>query len=189
MPERCLPQAYLARKLQPPCLLRTGSNGSSIAPRKPIPTRDLLALDIKPGSKLPADDTGYGFDNIGDVLSLSPILIERYMSVGRMVSRLAVGDINRKPEVNEFEAPRLGRGARIERLSNDVPFDSVGGISIQYPFPVDAVYLFKIKMPGGGTAEPRVFEERIPVKAGTRTVAVTFLADNAAPEFVAGFGL
>src|SRR6185295_2703595 len=43
--------------------------------------RDLLALDIKPGTRLPADDTGYGFDNIGDVLSLSPILIERYMSV------------------------------------------------------------------------------------------------------------
>src|SRR5438876_10530081 len=92
--------------------------------------RDLLALDIKPGSKLPADDTGYGFDNIGDVLTLSPILIERYMTVGRMVSRLAVGDINRKPEVNEFEAPRLGRGARIERLSDDLPFDSAGGISI-----------------------------------------------------------
>jgi mono/diheme cytochrome c family protein len=150
--------------------------------------RDLLALDIKPGSKLPADDTGYGFDNIGDVLSLSPLLIERYMSVGRMVSRLAVGDINRKPEVNEFEAPRLGRGARIERLGNDLPFDSAGGLSIQYPFPVDAVYVFKIKMPGVGTAEPKVFEERIPVKAGTRTVAVTFLADNAAPEVVAGFG-
>jgi len=150
--------------------------------------RDLLALDIKPGSKLPADDTGYGFDNIGDVLSLSPILIERYMSVGRMVSRLAVGDVNRKPEVNEFEAPRLGRGARTERVSDDLPFDSMGGISIQYPFPLDAVYVLKIKMPAGGNAEPKVFEERIAVKAGTRTVAVTFLADNAAPEVVAGFG-
>jgi cytochrome c551/c552 len=150
--------------------------------------RDLLALDIKPGSKLPADDTGYGFDNIGDVLSLSPILIERYISVGRMVSRLAIGDINRKPEVNEFEAPRLGKGARTERIGDDLPFDSAGGISVQYPFPVDAVYVFKIKMPGGGAAEPKVFEQRIPVKAGTRTVAVTFLADNAAPEVVAGFG-
>lgn len=150
--------------------------------------RDLLALDIKPGSKLPADDTGYGFDNIGDVLSLSPILIERYMSAGRMVSRLAVGDVNRKPEVNEFEAPRLGRGARTERVSDDLPFDSVGGISIQYPFPVDAVYVLKIKMPGGGNAEPKVYEERIAVKAGTRAVAVTFLADNAAPEVIAGFG-
>ena len=151
--------------------------------------RDLLALDIKPGSKLPADDTGYGFDNIGDVLSLSPVLIERYMAVGRIVSRLAVGDINRKPEVNEFESPRLGRGAKSERVSDDVPFDSAGGISIQYQFPVDAEYVFRIKMPDPGTggAKPKVFEERLPVKAGTRTVAVTFLADNTVPEVIATF--
>ena len=150
--------------------------------------RDLLALDIKPGSKLPADDTGYGFDNIGDVLSLSPILIERYMSVGRMVSRLAVGDVGRKAEMNEFEAPRLGRGAKAERVSDDLPFDSAGGISIQYPFPVDAEYVFKIKMPAVGGAEPSVLEQRIPVKAGMRTVAVTFLADNTLPEVVPTFG-
>src|SRR2546423_1546292 len=54
--------------------------------------RDLLALDIDPGSTLPADDSGYGFDNIGDVLSVSPILLERYMSMGRKISRFAVGD-------------------------------------------------------------------------------------------------
>ncbi|MDQ2944442.1 MAG: DUF1592 domain-containing protein, partial [Acidobacteriota bacterium] len=149
--------------------------------------RDLLALDIKPGSKLPADDTGYGFDNIGDVLSLSPVLIERYITVGRTVSRLAVGDVNRKPEETLFETPRLGRGARIERISDDVPFDSAGGMAIQYQFPVDAEYVFKIKMPALGTNEPKVFEERFPVKAGARNVAVTFLADNTLPEFIAPF--
>jgi len=75
--------------------------------------RDLLALDIKPGSMLPTDDTGYGFDNIGDVLSLSPMLIERYMSVARTVSRLAVGDPSIKPEITEFKPPKnTGRGPR-----------------------------------------------------------------------------
>src|SRR6185437_8166042 len=42
--------------------------------------RDLLALDTKPGALLPVDDSGYGFDNIADVLSISPALLERYMS-------------------------------------------------------------------------------------------------------------
>ena len=42
--------------------------------------RDLLAIDLKPGDSLPLDDTGYGFDNIGDVLSLSPVLVERCMT-------------------------------------------------------------------------------------------------------------
>jgi cytochrome c551/c552 len=151
--------------------------------------RDLLALDIKPGSKLPADDTGYGFDNIGDVLSLSPVLVDRYMSVGRMVSRLAVGDPNLKPEVNEFESPRPGRGGvRNERVGNDLPFDSAGGMVIQYAFPVDAEYVFRVKALSGGTAPPKVYELRAPVKAGIRTVGVTFLADNQIPEVVPAFG-
>ena len=54
--------------------------------------RDLLAIDIKPGAWLPVDDSGYGFDNIGAVLSTSPALLDRYMSAARRVSRLAVGD-------------------------------------------------------------------------------------------------
>ncbi|HXB72216.1 MAG TPA: DUF1592 domain-containing protein [Candidatus Acidoferrales bacterium] len=151
--------------------------------------RDLLALDIKPGSKLPADDTGYGFDNIGDVLSLSPVLVDRYMSVGRMISRLAVGDANLKPEVNEFELPKPGRGGvRNERISDDLPFDSAGGMVIQYSFPVDAEYVFRIKGLAGGAAPPKVYELRTPVKAGTRTVGVTFLADNEVPEIIQTFG-
>src|SRR5262249_2611964 len=61
--------------------------------------RDLLALDTNAGSRLPVDDSGYGFDNIGDVLSLSPTLLVRYISVARQVSRLAVGDTNVRPGI------------------------------------------------------------------------------------------
>ncbi|MDQ2900270.1 MAG: DUF1592 domain-containing protein, partial [Acidobacteriota bacterium] len=154
--------------------------------------RDLLALDVKPGAKLPADDTGYGFDNIGDVLSLSPVLIERYMSVARSVSRLAVGDTNVKPEIDQFEPLKTGskRGPRNERISDELPFDSAGGISIDYHFPVDAEYVFKIKTPPANSAFdspsqlPRIFELRLPVKAGTRNVGVTFMRENALPEVI-----
>ena len=59
--------------------------------------RDLLAVDVRPGDWLPVDDSGYGFDNIADVLSTSPALLERYMSAARRVSRLAVGDLTLKP--------------------------------------------------------------------------------------------
>jgi cytochrome c551/c552 len=147
--------------------------------------RDLLALDIKPGAKLPTDDSGYGFDNIGDVLSLSPMLIERYMSVARMVSRLAVGDTKIKPEDNVFETPRTRRAR--SRVSDDLPFDSAGGLAFSYHFPVDAEYVFKIKMPAQGGFDgvqpvPQTFELRLPVKAGTRSVGLTFLADGSIPE-------
>ena len=149
--------------------------------------RDLLALDIKPGAKLPTDDTGYGFDNIGDVLSLSPMLVERYMSVARIVSRLAVGDTALKPEVAEFRAPR-GSHRRDERPSDDMPFDSGGGLSVAYRFPVDADYIIKVKLaPTGGFDGSQVgrdFEYRVPVKAGTRHVAVTFPRQDSAPEVI-----
>jgi cytochrome c553 len=152
--------------------------------------RDLLALDIKPGAMLPADDTGYGFDNIGDVLSLSPMLIERYMSVARTVSRMAVGDPAIKPEIAEFKPPKnTAKGPRrAERVSDDLPFDSAGGLSVSYRFPLDAEYVFKIKLPPtagfDGPQEARTFELRQSIKAGTRTVAVTFPRQEAFPEFI-----
>jgi hypothetical protein len=149
--------------------------------------RDLLALDVKPGAKLPTDDSGYGFDNIGDVLSLSPVLIERYMSVARMVSRLAVGDTKIKPEEDVFEPVKTKRARA--RVSDDLPFDSAGGLAINYHFPVDAEYLFKIKMPVAGAFDgtqplPQTLELRVPVKAGTRSVGLTFLAEGALPETI-----
>jgi Protein of unknown function (DUF1587) len=101
----------------------------------------LLALDIQPGSLLPTDDSGYGFDNIGDLLSVSPALLERYMSVARMVSRLAVGDPQVKPAEEEFmarrDAPGAARTGRNERASDDLPFDSRGGMAFRYYFPLD----------------------------------------------------
>src|SRR5581483_3472822 len=54
--------------------------------------RDLLSVDIDGQSLLPTDDSGYGFDNNGDVLTVSPTLLERYLSAARVVSRLAIGD-------------------------------------------------------------------------------------------------
>ena len=99
--------------------------------------RDILALDIDPGSMLPVDDTGYGFDNIGDVLSVSPALLERYISVAKKVPRQAVGDLTLKPE-EEFTSRR--KKPEAERVSDDLPFNSAGGISVEHYFPVDAEY-------------------------------------------------
>ncbi|MEX2260835.1 MAG: DUF1592 domain-containing protein [Bryobacteraceae bacterium] len=149
--------------------------------------RDLLALDIQPGSLLPVDDSGYGFDNIADVLSMSPALLERYMSAARRISRLAVGDPKMKPEEEQFLPLRdppssFRRGTRNERVSYDLPFNSRGGLSFQYYFPLDAEYAIRIKMPTRGTDNPPDYDLRLPVKAGLRTVGVTFLKESAKAE-------
>ena len=139
--------------------------------------RDLLALDTKPGALLPVDDSGYGFDNIGDVLSVSPSLLERYISVARKVSRMAVGELDLKPADEEF--PNPVRASR-ERVSDDLPFDSAGGMSISYYFPVDAEYVIRVKTGGGDNAPAH--EVRMPVQAGLRTVGATFLKESAKAE-------
>ncbi len=52
--------------------------------------RDLLGLDIRPADDFPADDSGYGFDNIGDALTLSPVLMERYLAAAEKIAREAI---------------------------------------------------------------------------------------------------
>ncbi len=72
-----------------------------------------------------------------------------------MVARLAVGDTGIKPQLDVFAPPKESRAPlrawprypRDERTADDLPFDSTGGISIRYQFPVDAEYVFRIKMP------------------------------------------
>ena len=149
--------------------------------------RDVLALDIQPGASLPVDDSGYGFDNIGDVLSVSPALLEKYMSVARMVSRLAVGNTNIKPSVEDLPARHDGPGGggreRNERVSDDLPFDSRGGFALRYYFPVDAEYVIRVRLgQGGGPGGDRKLEIRQPIAAGLRTIGVTFLRESAKPE-------
>jgi len=153
--------------------------------------RDLLALDIKPGDMLPVDDSGYGFDNIADVLSVSPALLERYMSAARLVSRLAVGDTGIKPAEEEFvpaEARRAGgsRQQANERAGDDLPFDSAGGMAFSYYFPLDGEYVIRVKAGGGDSA--RKLEVRQTIKAGLRTIGVAFLRESAKPEIEAPAG-
>ncbi len=146
--------------------------------------RDLLAVDIDAGELLPVDDSGYGFDNIADVLSVSPALLERYLSVARLVSRLAVGDAGIKPSEEEFlpAAARRAGGSRQQpnqRASDDLPFDSAGGMSFSYYFPLDGEYVIRVKAGGGDAGK---LEVRQTVQAGLRTVGVAFLRESSKPE-------
>ena len=138
--------------------------------------RDLLALDTQPGALLPVDDSGYGFDNIGDVLSVSPALLERYMQVARRVARTAIGDPHQKPADEEFL--NTMKGAK-DRVSDDLPFGSAAGMSVRYYFPLDAEYNFKLKVSGENAP---VKEFRMPVKAGLRTVGAAFMKSSYKPE-------
>ena len=104
--------------------------------------RDLLALDIDGEALLPADDSGYGFDNIGDVLSVSPLLLDRYMSAARQISRLAIGDPTIRVPVSTYDAPQYRM--QDDQVSEDLPFGSRGGMAVRHYFPLDGEYLLKV---------------------------------------------
>src|SRR6478735_3657620 len=59
--------------------------------------RDLVGVDFKPAADFPADDVGYGFDNIADVLTMSPLLAEKYLAAADEVMDKAI--VNPDPPV------------------------------------------------------------------------------------------
>lgn len=115
--------------------------------------RDLLAVDVDVESLLPVDDSGYGFDNIADVLSVSPMLLVRYMSAAGKVTRQAIGDPNVLPNLETYDLPYLL--TQDERMSEDLPFGSRGGIAIRHNFPLDGEYLIKIRLQRAGIEHDR----------------------------------
>jgi mono/diheme cytochrome c family protein len=106
---------------------------------------DLLALEMDPGSLLLADDVDqHGFDNIAGVLTVSPALLERYLSSARKVSRLAVGDLKTIPVFETYNVPSTL--SQDTRMGEDLPFLSRGGMAIHHRFPLDGEYLVKIRL-------------------------------------------
>jgi hypothetical protein len=102
--------------------------------------RDLLRLDVDTATLLPPDDSAFGFDNVADVLGVSPSLQERYLSAATRISALAVGDVAIRPSSETYRVRQdLSQNQHIEGL----PPGTIGGIRIHHFFPVDAEYDIK----------------------------------------------
>ena len=102
--------------------------------------RDLLGLEVNAADFLPADDSSNGFDNQAGALTLSPALLEAYLSAAADISQLAVG-IAGEPEQVLYRAQEdANQNFRIEGL----PFGTRGGLKFTHNFPVNGEYTFKI---------------------------------------------
>jgi hypothetical protein len=151
--------------------------------------RDLLALEIDVAELLPADDIGYGFDNIGDVLTVSPLLIERYLSAASKISRIAVGDRALPATYQTYEVPR--GLIQLDHMSEAMPFGSRGGTAIRYHFPVDGEYEISVNLQRGrydqflGLERERKLDLRID---GERLQLFTIAADRRAGALEFGRG-
>ena len=107
--------------------------------------RDLLAVDLDVRGLLPGDETADGgFDNVADVLSITTAHLERYLAVARHVTRVATGLPPPTPVLEKFEVSL--HVAQEDRLSDDLPFGSRGGIAVRYQFPADGEYLIQVRL-------------------------------------------
>ena len=105
--------------------------------------RDLLALNVDAASLLPPDDSAYGFDNISDVLGVSPALQEQYLSSALKIGALAVGDPHIAPGSETFRIRQdLSQNQHLEGM----PLGTIGGSHFQYNFPLDAEYVLQAKL-------------------------------------------
>jgi Protein of unknown function (DUF1592)/Protein of unknown function (DUF1588)/Protein of unknown function (DUF1595)/Protein of unknown function (DUF1585)/Protein of unknown function (DUF1587) len=198
--------------------------------------RDLLALEIDGRSLVADEPVPAGFDNVASVLSVSPALLESYLSAAATVSRLALGDPALNPVVDTFKVPTAM--VQDDRAGERQPFGSRGGTSVRYHFPLDGEYTIRVVLKrqlylyligmgephqidvrldgallkrlaiggeGTGMTAPESFagntqgdpgwevymhtadaglEVRVPVKAGTRDVSVSFVRQYWEPEGV-----
>ena len=154
--------------------------------------RDLLALEIDVVDFLPADDAGFGFDNMGGVLRMSQSLLERYLDASRTISRLALGS---PPPAPFSETFRTAQDEQQNERAAGLPFGTRGGMLVSYQFPLDADYDLHIQLSGTRglreehrlevtvdgepvelpTLEPgSTIELRVPVAAGRRDIGVAF---------------
>jgi mono/diheme cytochrome c family protein len=105
--------------------------------------RDLLHLEVDPSLLLPPDDSAFGFDNVSDVLGVSPSLQERYLTAAATISAMAVGDTRMRPSGETYRIPQdLSQDQHIDGL----PLGTLGGTRVRHIFPVDGEYDIQTKL-------------------------------------------
>ncbi len=108
--------------------------------------RDLLAIDFQPAADFPADDSGYGFDNVADVLSLPPVLMEKYLAAAGKAAKVALGRVHYEPLLRRLEVPRDGSQTQPWQIQGNSRSRTV--MLTRSEFPADAEYLLRLRLRG-----------------------------------------
>jgi len=164
--------------------------------------RDLVGVDYEPSAEFPGDDTGYGFDNIGDVMSLPPILMEKYLAAAEEIASKAIDPMGgKKPVDQRIIGSKLQGDGSPEGLLSRI-FTSEGEAQTKIPVPMDGEYEIRVMAYGhqGGDepvkmavriddktveqfdvrqqeSEAREFVTKTSLKLGTHQLGIAFLND------------
>lgn len=157
--------------------------------------RDLLAVNFKPADDFPADDTGYGFDNIGDVLSVSPILMEKYLNAATKIANRAI------------PSDAIPRPTRFRYSPEHSPNDDGTTLENKFEFPAEGDYEVHTMVGGRREAfhlrvmldgkqilendviiekdKPRAYQTRLHIPYGEHIISAVMTPRTPTPEEVA----
>jgi hypothetical protein len=158
--------------------------------------RDLIAVDVDPQAMLPPDAQAFGFENNAEALSMQPALLDRYVSAAASIARRAVGDSSIPPAFVRYGALKGNANdqtylRQVDRLGEDFPLGSKGGVAARHYFPVDGEYVLKLRLQRAWDSEIRglnvatQFEIRVDGKrvwqftlGGEKSPSKTFIYDG-----------
>ena len=157
--------------------------------------RDLVGVDFQPADQFPTDDVGYGFDNIGDVLTIPPVLFERYLEAADEIAvrAIAAGDEESAP-THKFTAGALGstdgeKGGEVDVSDNNQKFilriKAYGDQAGPEPCKMGLLLNGKQGKVVNVTAKrsgPQTINEEVTLMKGKQKLAVKFLNDYYKPE-------
>ena len=153
--------------------------------------RDLLGVEIDGKAMLPPDEQAFGFENNADALSMHPALLDRYLAAAAKIARLVVGDPTIPAGFERYTALKDNSNETTwlwqnERLGEEFPLGSRGGIAARHYFPVDGEYVFKIRLDRTDTGLIRGLRARTDIEVRIDGVRVGQLSVGGTPEFTAG---
>ncbi len=113
--------------------------------------RDLVAVKVDAQAMLPPDEQAFGFENNAEALSMQPALLDRYVSAAASIARQAVGDPNIPAAFVRYGAMKNNANdqtylSQTERLDEDFPLGTKGGVAARHYFPVDGEYEFRLRL-------------------------------------------
>ena len=173
--------------------------------------RDLVGVDFRPADDFPSDDVGYGFDNIGDVLSLPPLLMEKYLAAAEAIAREAIiADDEPRGPTRRFKADAVAKPGtgHADGESGFWLMSSNAEVGVDNPFPKSGTYVLKAKAYGtqagkdlpkleflidGKSARgfevkaeadsPAVYASKVKIKLPVKRFAAAFTNDAWYPDF------
>ncbi len=170
--------------------------------------RDLFGIDFHPADDFPSDDVGYGFDNIGDVLSLPPLLLEKYIAAAEAISAEAIiVEPLSKGVVKSYTSANMSTSVGWVRGDGSIGLGSEGEIAVTHAFPQSGDYVIRVRASGDQAGPEPVkiairvdgedlkrfdvtaaagkfqeFQHKQKLRGGPRRLGVAFLNDYLKPD-------